>query len=307
MEQMDVRTDCNHTAIFSGAQNALTVALVSLFRLGDRIAADEFTYANFIEAAKLFHLQIIPIPGDAQGMDPEALDKQCSREKISGIFLMPSCSNPTALSMSENRKKALAQIIQKHRLILLEDDLMGTLGSGKGPVRSLFSMLPDQTFFICGSTKNLCTGIRIAFAAFPEAFRKRILHGLYSMNIKSSSLDAEIITELILSGKASAILEKKKSLALKANQLFNQIFPEMNDSNAHPYAFFRSLPIASRESGARIEQTLAEKGILVQHSDRFAVRKNSRHPFLRVSLSSAGSFAKLREGLSILADCREIF
>ena len=41
MSRMDVRTDSEHTAIFSGAQNAISTALLSLFHLGDKLAVDE--------------------------------------------------------------------------------------------------------------------------------------------------------------------------------------------------------------------------------------------------------------------------
>ena len=42
MKQMDVHTDSEHTAIFSGAQNIISAALLSLFRIGDKMAVDEF-------------------------------------------------------------------------------------------------------------------------------------------------------------------------------------------------------------------------------------------------------------------------
>ena len=89
MEQLGVHTDCEHTAIFSGAQNAPTVALLSLFSPGDKIATDEYTYSNFIELAKLLHLVLIPVKGDRQGMLPEELQKQavCGGKKCFALHV----------------------------------------------------------------------------------------------------------------------------------------------------------------------------------------------------------------------------
>jgi DNA-binding transcriptional MocR family regulator len=298
---MDVKTDSEHTAIFSGAQNVLSAALLALFKLGDRIATDEYTYSNLIGAARLFHIQLVPVAGDASGMCPEQLRRKCREKKIAGIFLMPNCANPTTRTMSEERKSALAAVIGEYGLVLIEDDNIGALlaASGAG-YRSLFSRLSEQTVYIGGSTKNLCSGLRVAFAAFPEAFRVRLLNGLYHLNIKTSSLDAEIMTELIVSGKAIQILKQKQLLAEKANRLFEQIFPGRCEP-APRGCFFRWLPLRSPGlDGMEVERQLSLRGVNVYHSYRFAVPKHEERQYLRVSISSAGTEERLSKGLMIL-------
>lgn len=64
MESFGIHADQEHIAIVSGAQNALAIALISLFEPGNRIATDLYTFSNFIELAKMFHIQLVPIPGD---------------------------------------------------------------------------------------------------------------------------------------------------------------------------------------------------------------------------------------------------
>ena len=68
MAQLDVQTDISHTAIFSGAQNVISAALLSLFKLGDKIATDFFTYANLIGTARMMHIPLVPVPGDQNGI-----------------------------------------------------------------------------------------------------------------------------------------------------------------------------------------------------------------------------------------------
>jgi DNA-binding transcriptional MocR family regulator len=57
MKQMDVHTDSEHTAIFPGAQNIISATFLSLFKIGDKIAVDEFTYSNLIGLARLSHIR----------------------------------------------------------------------------------------------------------------------------------------------------------------------------------------------------------------------------------------------------------
>ena len=303
MSQLGVRTDMAHTAIFSGAQNVISAALLSLFRLGDRLATDAFTYANLIGTARLAHITLVPIPGDASGMLPDELDRACRSQAIAGIFLMPSCANPTTITLSEERKRALADVIRTHDLILIEDDHDGALRPDHSA--PLHAALPANTVYICGSTMSLCSGLRVTFAAFPERCRERLLDGLFHLSIKTSSLDAEIMTELILSGGASQILREKRRLASKANAIFDSVFPELaGPSLAH--AFFRRLPLPdTRLDANQVERRLHEAGVSAYHSQRFAVLKQNGPQFLRVSVSSTDGDASLRQALEAIRKVRQ--
>lgn len=84
MEQLGIHTDIAQTTIVTGAQNGLTVALLSLFSPGDKIATDQYTYANFIELTKLMQITLVPIDGDRDGMLPEDLCRKCSGNQIKG-------------------------------------------------------------------------------------------------------------------------------------------------------------------------------------------------------------------------------
>ncbi|WP_141432614.1 PLP-dependent aminotransferase family protein [Bacillus sp. 03113] len=306
LEQLGIHVDSDQIAIFSGAQNALTNALISLFEPGDKIATDEYTYSNFIELAKLLHIQLVPITGDQNGMCADALELQCKQNKITGLYLMPSCANPTTIKISLSRKKELAEVIRRRKLILIEDDIFACMITGRKVYETipLFSLVPEQTLYVCSTSKSLCSGIRIAYLVFPVNFRKKILHGLYNTNIKTSSLDAEIITELILNGNAYAIVEKKRELAVKAGAIFERYFPEC-PSLATPYCFYRWLPIPNTKPSSQVERELEKAGIRAYHSDRFIVRNQTDKPFLRISLSDAGSMSKLDKGLSILKEYLE--
>lgn len=125
----------------AGAQNALSVVLISLFRAGDKIAVDDFTYTNFKELAHFLQIQLIAVPADESGMLPDALAKICKNTEIKGIYLMPACSNPTGIFMPPARRLELTEVIQRHGLLLIEDDIYSFLAPDG--TRSFFSLLPE--------------------------------------------------------------------------------------------------------------------------------------------------------------------
>ena len=301
MSRMDVHTDSEHTAIFSGAQNVISTALLSLFRIGDKLAVDEYTYSNLIGTARLSHIRLVPVKGDNCGMFAEALEEICKKEDIRGIFLMPNCANPTTYSITEQRKDELSQVIARHNLILIEDDNTGVIPEQNSGYHSMFTRLPDQTIYICNSTMALCNGLRVTFTAFPEAYRERLLNAQFHLNIKTSSLDAEIMTELILSGKAGKIMEQKAELAYRRNQLFDSIFPDAVKPGS-PSAFFRWLPLPPLNiDEMELERQLLQQGVSVYGSYRFAVQRNQEN-FIRLAISSPENEDLLKKGLNIVKD-----
>lgn len=291
------------TAVFAGAQNAISVSLLSLFSPGDSIATDPYTYSNLIESARLAHVRLIPVEGDGGGMLPEELDRQAAKHRIKGLFIMPAAANPTGITLSERRKDEIAEVARRRALTIIEDDISPFAPSPAR--RPLFARNPDSTVYIAAYTAMLAPALRITYAAFPSAFRDQLLKGLFLLNMKAGSIDAEVVSELILSGTAAKIMAAKREAAVKANGIFDRRFPESalrrRAKSEGLYPFFRSIPLpASRRSGPETEDFFRERGIAVMHSCRFAVGKARQQNFLRISLSSATSAKNLSEGLSRL-------
>lgn len=134
---------------------------------------------------------------------------------------------------------------------------------------------------------------------FSEALHKKILQAIFNINVKTSSLDAEIITELILSGKASEVVSRKKQLAQSANAVYEEHF-EQNSPAGHPLSFYRWLPIKGHFNAEEIVADLEQAGIRVFHSNRFLCGHVASGQFLRIALSSTNSLSELRSGLEIL-------
>jgi DNA-binding transcriptional MocR family regulator len=301
MESFGIYADMEHMAIISGAQNALAITLSALFEPGNRIAVDFYTYSNFIELSKMFHIQLVPIPGDENGMLPEELENQCRQNDLHSIFLMPSCCNPTTIMISDTRKKELVIVIKKYNLIVIEDDTHAFLTAGIIPdyKQPMFNLLPEQTIYICSTSKSICSGLRVAYIVFSDRFKEKILKAIFNINVKTSSLDGEIITELILSGRANEIVAEKKRLSQSANDIFMKSFPH-TQSIGHPLSFFKWLPISVDNNAHELEANLLKKGIRVFHSDRFLSSSNIANKFLRIALSSTNSLYELQMGLEIL-------
>ncbi len=306
LHRMGVNAGEENILICAGAQNALSVALSSLFQAGDKIAVDQFTYTNFKELAHFLHIQLIAVDGDEYGMSPIALLRICRNTQIKGIYLMPTCSNPTGIFMPAKRREALSKIISRYNMLVIEDDIYSFLSaygsSASDHAVSFFTLLPEQTIHVCSISKSLCAGLRVAFMAFPDRYRDALTGGMLSINLKTVSLNGEIIAELIESGAADRIVEQKIRLARKRNQIFAGLFPELPQSPIPQ--FFHWLPVSSM-TGEEAELLAFQKGVHVLGSHRFAMQAESKTSHVRVSIASPASEEDLKIGLLVLKDILE--
>lgn len=307
LHRLGVHTDTDHILLAAGAQNALSVVLISLFQAGDKIAVDRFTYTNFKGLANFLHIQLVAVDADELGMSPAALSAVCKHTKIDGIYLMPTCSNPTGIFIPQSRREALAGVISQYELLLIEDDIYSFLSAFGDPpctATPFFQLLPERTIHICSISKSLCAGLRVAFAAFPSPYRNALVSGMLNVNLKTVSLNSEIIAEMINSGDAERTVREKILLARSRNRIFDLVFPPLFSRQIEP--FFRWLPIPDGFTSEELEVLALQHGIHVLGSHRFALSGGSdTSSFVRVSVTSPRSEEEFRTGLLILKNIFE--
>lgn len=303
---LGLETTPGYVTITPGGSNALAMVLISAFEPGSRIAVPQYCFSNFLDLARMLHIHLVPIPEDQNGILPQSLDQVCQMTDVSGIYLMPTGSNPTGSSMSASRREQVIRILKKHHLILLEDDTYAFLsvGQGRGYEKPLTADLPEQSVYICSMSKCLCSGTRIAYIVCPPALKDAVNRAFYNINVKTSSIDAEIISELIRSGKAMEIVEDKRKRIAEAGKIYRDIFPCAPEPE-NPDCYYRWLPIKGQTDGRKTEKIFLSRGVQIYHSDRFLTGPREAQQYIRISLSSAGSPQVLRKGLERIRDVME--
>ena len=219
---------------------------------------------------------------------------------------MPTCSNPTSIFMPQSRRMELAEIIKRFHLLVIEDDIYSFLsvhGSAAPDAKPFFSMVPEQTVHICSISKSLCAGLRVAFIAFPDQYRELLVSGMLGINLKTVSLNSEIIAELIESGDAENIVKQKILSARKRNQIFQSVFPSVQTDYVE--RFFHWLQIPAHLTSEELELLALQKGVHVLGSHRFAMQNENKSSYVRVSIASPDTENDLKKGLLILKNIFE--
>ncbi|EHJ52128.1 PLP-dependent aminotransferase family protein [Streptococcus macacae] len=296
LKKFQVDTSKENIFLTEGTQNALVLLFLTVFKAGDKIATDMFTYTNFIALAQQFKIELIPILSDHNGIIPEDLEKKCRQQMIKGIYLVPTSNNPTGATMLLERRQQLSSLINKNHLLLIEDDTYAFTNYEKLP--ALVTMIPKQTIYIHGLSKALFAGLRVAYMVVPDYLIHEINLTADVINTHPLLLNTKITSHLISSGQANSTITQKNQLSQQRNALYNHYFPETTSTNS--YSLFQWLPLPKNRSGYQFESLAKEKGVEVLCAERFLVGGLTEQSALRIATCSPNTLDELDRGLKIL-------
>ncbi len=290
--------DPDQVLVTAGVQHALTVLLAGLFGPGDRLAVECLTYPMVRPLAKRLRLHLVPIPLDESGLDPAALDAACRREPVRGLYLMPTCQNPTAARMPEYRRHELAGVCRKHGVRIIEDDVYAlAVDSGLPP---LCSLAPELGYFLAATSKVLCDGLRVAFLCAPREDVRALESAIEWTAWKAAGLMAEVASQWVTDGTAERAIAANRAEARARNEICAEVLGREN-YRGQDTGYFAWLPLPKGWRAVEFSAEAASRGVIVAHLEHFAVGQAQTGQGVRVSLLGSATRADLRRGLEVLA------
>lgn len=283
--------------VTNGAQHAMGVILASFMAPGDVLATAELTYPGLRAIARMSGIRMRGIEMDDEGIVPEALDAACDTAPITTLYCVPTIQNPTGATMSEGRRRAIADVAERRDLMVLEDEIC-VLARGNVP-RPIASHAPDRTFFVATLSKSVSFGLRVGFVAAPERAVERIRSGVRSSLWQTAPLMTEIATRWINDGTAERIARGKLAELEARHRIVREIFQNDLVVQTSPHALHLWVhlpePLRSDECVAQARQ----RGVLIAGAEAFAVGRDVP-PAVRVAIAQAVRREDLRRGLEIV-------
>lgn len=152
--------------VAAGGQHALHAVVSAELQPGDSVAIASYAYPGFLSLARRYGLQLTVIATDTEGLIPHALDAACAVTTIRAVYVVPTNDNPTTATMSVKRRQELADVAQRHGLMVIEDDAYGLLP--EQPLPPIASFAGELTWHIASVSKILSPGLRVAWLRAPS-------------------------------------------------------------------------------------------------------------------------------------------
>ena len=121
-ERRALPADSGALLLTAGSQDGLGLAVRHLFPPGSVVAVEDPGNPRAWAALNLAGAQPIPVPVDAEGIRPEALEDVCIAQRPRALYLTPNLQWPTGAVLSPERRAAVLELAGRYRMAVLEDD-----------------------------------------------------------------------------------------------------------------------------------------------------------------------------------------
>ncbi|GBD46934.1 aminotransferase-like domain-containing protein [Methylopila sp. Yamaguchi] len=288
--------DPDRILVAAGAQGAMAAIATTVAGSGDGMACEPLVYPGALSIAHQYGLDARVVETDADGMRPDALDRLCKTRKPAFVYLNPTIGNPTAITMPEARRRALAAVAAAHDLPILEDDPYSPLARDAPP--PFATLAPDLTWHVHTLSKCLTPGLRVAYVVAPSpAARAELVGGLRAVSLMAPPLMTAVLGRWIREGTAQVFLDGVRTEAAARQTLARAALP---DGRAHPNGLHLWLPLPARWDRRRLADRARAQGLAVTPSDAF----NAGGPAVeavRISLGAVPERVRLASALTTLA------
>jgi DNA-binding transcriptional MocR family regulator len=258
--------DPDELVVTNGCVEALNLALRAVARPGDLIAVESPAYFALLQMLRALEMPVYPIPSLPQtGLDVDALSGALARGvPIKAVVTVANGNNPLGSVPSDAAKRALVELLRKHDIALIEDDIFGDLCFGETrprPVRA-FDDAYGNVLLCGGFSKSLCPGLRLGWIAGGR-FTERVKALKYTTSMATAELQQAAVAELLAAGGYALHLRRLKAALQKQQRALRDAvlrhFPEGTDVTDPAGGFVLWAKLPSTEGAPRSTRVLFER------------------------------------------------
>ncbi|WP_429416542.1 PLP-dependent aminotransferase family protein [Pseudomonas plecoglossicida] len=274
-----------------GAQQALTLLLQSFCQAGEPVLLEALTAPGIKAACRQLRLPVHGVALDEQGLLPQELDRVARASGARLLVTTPALHNPTGACMGEARRRAIAEVVKRLGLLVIEDDVYGAL-SDHPP---LYSLLGKRGILISSLSKTVAAGLRLGWIVADPGLLQQVDPHAGASHWPVSPLNLQIACQWIEDGTAARRLAwQREEVAVRwrlARQLLGDAMHNASEPSPHVW-------VAASRGADNVVAGCRAQGVEVVPASVFAIGA-SEVQAVRISLSAATSRATLKRGLEV--------
>lgn len=297
LRQLGVSTTADDVLVCTSVQHGLAAALAALTSPGDVVLTESLTSPGIKALAATRQLHLVPVAGDDDGVRPDALAAACRGTNARVFYTMPTLHTPTTTTMSDDRRRAIADVLRAQGLIAIEDDAWGFLAIDR--VQPLYAYAPECVVHVTTVSKALAPGLRVGYIVAPPSLARAITACIGAMTW-ASPLMAEIVTQWIEDGTAKTIMQQRVRTAQARQRLAHEILGSRFAWSRLP-AYHLWLPLAEPWRADAFVSHAETLGVSLASTDNFVPGRAATPHAIRVCVGTEANVDRVKEGLRVIA------
>jgi DNA-binding transcriptional MocR family regulator len=184
-------TGVDDLLVTAGSQQGLTLVAAALLEPGDVVLVEDPTYLAALQIFGFAGARVVPVPTDADGLDPVALEELVRRERPKLLYVVPNFQNPTGRTLPLARRRAVAEVAERYGLWIAEDDPYGDLRfeGGYEPWIASLAAAADRTILLGSFSKIMAPGMRLGWLRAPAGLARACVIAKQAADLHTSTVD----------------------------------------------------------------------------------------------------------------------
>lgn len=253
--------------VTSGSQQALDLLARLLVNPGDALIVNTETYTGALSAFTLAGARLVTVPNDDEGPELNVLER-LAQSGAKGIYLMPSCQNPTGLAISSTRRRALVDWSRRAGIPLIEDDYVSDLHLDGTPVAPLRA-LDGDVIYVGTYSKKLIPALRVGYVIAPVALRARLESLKHASDLGCALIQyalAEFLERGYLRAHLARVLPEYRARRAALESSLREHLPEGIRWQRPGAGLLLWLPLPEGVDPQAVFEAAREEGVLVMPS-----------------------------------------
>ncbi len=207
--------------VTTGAQQVMDLAAKVLCNEGDVIICEAPTFIGSLNTFRSYNTVLKGVPMDDDGINLEALEKTLEENPGAKLlYVIPNFQNPSGITMSLEKRKAVYELAKKYQIMILEDNPYGDLRIAGEFLPTIKSMDTEGLVIYAGSfSKTISSGLRVGFAIAPKEVMQKMIVGKQCSDVHTTAWSQIICDEFINKYDYDAHLAKMRTIYARKSKL----------------------------------------------------------------------------------------
>lgn len=194
--------------ITSGAQQGIELVARAFIDPGDYVLVENPTYLGALQAFNYYQARYLTVDMDNDGILVDQVEEKLKRHKPKLIYTVSNFQNPTGITMSVERRRALCDLAIRYDIPIVDDNPYGDVYFTADRLPTIKSYGGDAVIALRSFSKIISPGLRLGWINGPKEIVSQFEKVKQCADLHTSTFCQYVIYEFIRHGYLDPHIEK---------------------------------------------------------------------------------------------------
>ena len=194
-------TKMENILVTSGSQQGIELCARAFIDPGDYIITEYPTYVGALQAFNFYQTRYATVDMDDEGMMVDQVEDAIKKYHPKLIYIVATFQNPTGITMSLERRKALVEVASKYGVPIVDDNPYGEIRFKGDHVPNMKEVGGDAVISLGTFSKIIAPGLRVGWMNVSEQYIQTFEKVKQCADLHANTFTQFMIYKYIAAGK----------------------------------------------------------------------------------------------------------